>query len=121
MLLKKHVVTVVINHNVRRINSMGRIKKLKIGKLLKVVKGTPEKQDAKWLETGDIVEIIGIYDHIIMVQKLKKGLHGTQMRQCYPITSLHLNLSELDDIKENNSEEELYDSELWEKVRRYST
>lgn len=100
---------------------MGRIKELKIGKLLKVVKGTPEKQDAKWLETGDIVEIIGIYDHIIMVQKLKKGLHGTQMRQCYPIASLHLNLSEISDIKDNMVEDEVYDSELWEKIRKYST
>ena len=100
---------------------MGRITDLRIGKLLKVIKGTPEKQDAKWLETGDIVEIIGIYPHIIMVQKLKEGKYGTHMRQCYPRTSLHLNLAELDDVNDSNSEEELYDSELWEKIRKYNT
>ena len=100
---------------------MASIKDLRIGKLLKVIKGTPEKQDAKWLETGDVVRIIGIYPHIIMVEKVKGGgwKKDYHMRQCYPRTSLHLNLAELNDVKDNNSEEEIYDSKLWEEIRKY--
>lgn len=100
---------------------MASIKDLRIGKLLKVIKGTPEKQDAKWLETGDIVRIIGIYPHIIMVEKVKGGgwNNDYHMRQCYPITSLHLNLAELNDVKNNNSEDEVYDTKLWEEIRKY--
>ena len=67
-----------------------------IGKLFIVSRGTPEKHDAKWLSTGDVVEVIGIYPHIIMVQKVKPGGDGKwHMRQCYPKKCLHLNLSEL--------------------------
>ena len=66
-----------------------------IGELLRVTVGTPEKQDAKWLEKGDIVEVVGIYDHIFMVQKLKEGKDGFHMRQCYPRSSWWLNLERL--------------------------
>ena len=106
---------------------MGRIKELKIGKLLRVTKGIPETDKCKWLCTGDIVRIIGIYPHIIMVERVKPfqnifspGATSKHMRQCYPIASLHLNLAELGDLGEEE-EKEIYDSELWEKIRKYNT
>lgn len=69
-----------------------KLPELRIGQLLRVTDGTPEKLDAKWFETGDIVEVVGIYPHIIRCQKVKRGKDGWRMTQCYPRNSWHLNL-----------------------------
>lgn len=63
-----------------------------VGELLKVIVGSAERQNAKWLEAGDVVEVIGNYDNIFMVRKLKEGKDGYHMRQCYPNASWRLNL-----------------------------
>ena len=68
------------------------MQQLRIGQLLRVTNGTPEKHNAKWFETNDIVEVVGIYPHIIRCQKIKRGAHGWRMTQCYPINSWELNL-----------------------------
>lgn len=67
----------------------------KVGELLRVTVGTPERQNAKWLEAGDVVEVIGNYDNIFMVEKLKEGKDGYHMRQCYPNNSWELNLTRM--------------------------
>ena len=66
----------------------------KVGDVLRVTNGIQETADTKHLQTGDIVEVIGVYPHHIMVQRLK-GMGWTgehRIRQCYPIKSWVLNL-----------------------------
>lgn len=62
-----------------------------IGQILRVKKGIPEKEYAKWLETGDHVRVIGIYPHNILVEKTK-SVNGYHMRECFPRESWTLNL-----------------------------
>lgn len=64
------------------------------GELLKVVYGTPERQNAKWLEAGDVVEVVNVYPYNILVQKVK-GVDGWHMRQSYPINSWKLDLERI--------------------------
>ena len=66
-----------------------------VGEILKVIAGMPERQNSKLLEAGDVVEVIGNYEHICMVRKLKKGKDGYQTRQCYPNDSWKINLERL--------------------------
>ena len=64
----------------------------KVGEILRVAAGSPEKHDAKWLEVGDIVKVIGNYDNIFMVESLKGGRNGFRIRQCYPNSGWRLSL-----------------------------
>lgn len=66
-----------------------------VGELLRVIAGTPERQNSKLLEAGDVVEVIENSRHIFVVQKLKKAKDGYQMRQCYPNNSWKLNLERI--------------------------
>lgn len=87
-----------IEHSAERTDKMATkpIENLYIGKLLKVIDGIPEKQNAKWIETGDIVRIIGIYPHHILVEKTKASpFTKYRMRECFSKYSLHLHFNEL--------------------------
>jgi len=73
------------------------IEELYIGKKLRVRSATPEKADAKWLQVGDVVEVKGIYPHIILVERLKPvAKDGWKMRQCYGINTLDMFLEEVE-------------------------
>lgn len=67
----------------------------KVGELLRVTVGTPERQNAKWLEVGDIVQVIENSKNVFVVEKLKGGRNGFHMRQCYPNNSWELNLTRM--------------------------
>lgn len=67
----------------------------KVGELLKVTVGTPERQNAAWLQAGDVVQVIENSRNVFMVEKLKGGMNGFHMRQCYPNNSWELNLTRI--------------------------
>lgn len=67
----------------------------KVGELLRVTVGTPERQNAKWLETGDIVRVVSNHQHIFVVEKLKEGKDGYKMRQSFQNCTWKMNLERL--------------------------
>ena len=73
---------------------------LYVGKLLKCIDGLVEKQNAKWIETGDVVRIVGIYPHHILVEKANAAPFSTyKMRECFCIPSLHMHFDEIEEGK----------------------
>lgn len=61
----------------------------KIGQLLKVLKPMGNKEGNKlWITKGDIVQVIGIYPHHILVERLKPGKDGWRPRQSYCLNGI---------------------------------
>lgn len=67
-------------------------KKLRLGQKMIVTKGIHPKDDALWLDGGDIVKVIGIYPHVVLVEKLESRTKGYRLRECFPRESWELNL-----------------------------
>jgi len=67
-------------------------KQLRLGQKMIVTKGIHQKENALWLEGGDVVRLIGIYPHVILVEKVDGRTKGYRLRECFPRESWELNL-----------------------------
>ena len=67
-------------------------KKLRLGQKMIVTSGIHPKENAMWLDGGDEVRLIGIYPHVILVEKVDGRTKGYRLRECFPRESWELNL-----------------------------
>jgi len=55
-----------------------------VGKYYKVIHGIPSTDRAQWMETGDVVKCIGIYNRVALFERSYKRSSG-KMRECFQL------------------------------------
>jgi len=63
-----------------------------MGQLLRIKKVMNETFDKKWITKDDIVQVIGIYPHHILVEKLIAGRNGYHMRESFSLNGIENDL-----------------------------
>lgn len=68
---------------------------LEPGQRLKVIRGIPHTDRAAWMETGDVVRVVEVYDHVVLVERPYRANGKKMMRECFPLKNAHLFLKEV--------------------------
>ena len=62
------------------------------GMRMKVIQGIKQTDHCAWMETGDVVTVREVYDHIVVVVRPYKDRRRGMMRECFQIGDLHRHL-----------------------------
>ena len=62
------------------------------GTRMKVIQGIKQTDHKAWMETGDIVTVKEVYDHIVLVERPYKDRKRGMMRECFLVADLYKHL-----------------------------
>lgn len=59
------------------------------GMKCKVIQGHTHTDRAAWMEAGDIVTVVNVYDNVVLVERPHRGRTREMMRECFTLNGIY--------------------------------